>query len=372
MAVRQVNTLPHDDGRDLYIGRHSTSLGQELPATREGYISQNAQYDRRAAEDQKRHGSDDLALHPVYDATDLDMLPNEIAFVRTERSRNPYSSANAQMTAMTSLNGLTFGEEGRPSSDAVRAAMIEDRIVPVGVADDRIPFQTDGEFQLPRNPVAIQVSGKTTLRTQKEIGVGQFVCAKVPTKQEVRERRSSNRVGGRPASKVVLELAPIADGGSFAARTRNAILERNSPNVPAVPNKTPTERAYKNIEDAAIYSAMGRLFLRGIVPGGGIADPGAMENSVRDMAGRVNGLINPDPQSPEALNERQTLLRVLFGGDDPRIERPNQPDAAAFFDKAINAQQKAFAAYADLLRIEGNFFMGRCTHYKKGVVDVLM
>ena len=354
MAQTYVRPLPGqpDDGRDAFIGRHSTSLGQELPARQEGFISQNSLFDRRNAESQKREGGSQLALHQVHDATDLDVLPNEIAFVRKKTVHAPYDPAKKTMTILTSLNGMVVDAGVANADDASRAKNIEGDIIPVGIACDRIPYQNEGEFQMPRAPIAVQISGKTTLRSQREIPVGTMVRAHVPTQQEVRERTSSNRVGGRPASKVVLELEPVS-AESFAARTLKAIQARADAN--ANPTFiTPKDIALKKIEDAAILN----YYLQR-----------AMTDDLRPD--EQDDVIDMIAQSPVDVPARQETLRTIFSPDekDAALARPDSVKLRVYF---INAQLGAFSGYADMMRIEDNFMLGKCTQYKKGVVDVLL
>lgn len=362
---------------DPYLGPGTGSMGSDLPAKKEGLITQNSRYDRRSAENQKRNGGSSRALHKVFDPTDLDLVPDEVAFMVDARARSPYDTAKNMMTVMTSVCGMEVKDVPGSITAEQMAKLIEDQITPVGISMDRLPFKDEGGFQLPRTPIAVQTSGKATLRSELDIPVGSMVRVRVPTPADVRGRTISNRVGGRPASKVVLELAPVNTGMSFAQRTLNTIILRNKGedsdgdnNGGHFANTTSEERAFTKIENSAIMDYVILNLKRNTIDQHGNPDTAGMADPAIEtrMQNEVLPLLNPTAQN---LHERKRLIRSLFA----------PTENAVFFtslatdelkNRVADNKNQCFSAYADLMRLESNFVIGKCTRFNNHMADILL
>lgn len=310
-------------------GRGTTSLGRDNPTRRVGYVSANAVFDRKSADIAKRNDAK-LALHEIYDPQDLDVLPDEIAFKVSGVHYSPYDGSRNALPILTSLNGLQAKEFDDPNaSEQAMAEAIEDSIVPMGIAIDRLEYKEATVMQMARKQVAVQTNGKTSLRAgqQKDIPIGAWVKAVVPTPSDVRARTDAfGRASGRSRSKVTLEVAEaFANGASFASRVNNMLQERVR--TKSFPVDTAKNIALSNIEDLLIS-----LYWRD-----------EDDEKAQGIGGNRGGDF-------DATGRLTSLLEVYVD----------------------NRHVKMVGAFADLLRLEGNSLLGRVTHSKNKVYDVVL
>ena len=96
----------------------------------------------------------------------------------------------------------------------------------------------------------------------------------------------------------------------------------------------------------------------------GMADP-AIETR---MQNEVLPLLNPTAQN---LHERKRLIRSLFA----------PTENAVFFtslatdelkNRVADNKNQCFSAYADLMRLESNFVIGKCTRFNNHMADILL
>jgi hypothetical protein len=320
----------------------------ENQAHEEGLITQNARYDRKTMKVQHSQSQHVNALFPVQDPIDLDIVHQEIAFGRRDvGGGSPYLVEGNLMTVASSLNGIIMPPYQGAPSDKQKAGMIEDQLVTYGVVKERIPYQSDGGYELPRERLAVQIGGKVSLSATKDHFVGSLLRAKVPTPGEVRSTRRV-RNGGRPPSKVVLELDQIDTGRSFAERIHNELIRRNSAGTDLPAPFTAKETQLALIEDTMIIT-------HGIVA----ANTNEQVTAIRRL------LDGKDPLKP-GHNDRRARLREIL--------EPNTAGLVSTADKSLlqNAALKGLGAYADLMRHENDLVLGVCTRSNNKMVDVLL
>ena len=236
------------------LGGGGTSLGRDNPSRKVGYISANAIYDRKTADGSRRTNN---PLFTFHDSVNLDIVPDEIAFKVVKRSNNPYGASRNALPVLTSLNGLTFDkDDGRGGTD-LRAQKLQESIVPIGVAVDRIEYAEDRVQQMGRKQIAVQTNGVVSVRSMNpDIPIGTWVSAVVPQPTDDSPHRLVQQ------GKVTLQIEPsfanpAPQGGdghgdvSFASRMAAAI--ENLPKKPETTMDKALDTIFKNLKDDAIY-----------------------------------------------------------------------------------------------------------------------
>ena len=258
------------------LGGGGTSLGRDNPSRKVGYISANAIYDRKTADGSRRTNS---PLFPFHDSVNLDIVPDEIAFKVVKRSNNPYGASRNALPVLTSLNGLTFDKDDTSDDPELRAEKLQESIVPIGIAIDRIEYAEDRVQQMGRKQIAVQTNGVVSVRSMNpDIPIGTWVSAVVPQPADESPHRRVQQ------GKVTLQIAPSfanstpqSDDGhgdvSFASRMA-AAMEK----VPKNPETT-MDKALKTIQDNLIENA------NALVVMGAIAD--LVRTDSNNVLGRV-------------------------------------------------------------------------------------
>jgi hypothetical protein len=228
------------------LGGGGTSLGRDNPSRKVGYISANAIYDRKTADSSRRTNN---PLFTFHDSVNLDIVPDEIAFKVVKRSNNPYGASRNALPVLTSLNGLTFDKDDGGGGPELRAQKLQESIVPIGIAIDRIEYAEDRVQQMGRKQIAVQTNGVVSVRSMDpDIPIGTWVSAVVPEPSDESPHRRVQQ------GKVTLQIAPSFanpaqqnDEGhgdvSFASRMA-AAMEK----VPDEPETT-MDKALKTIRD---------------------------------------------------------------------------------------------------------------------------
>jgi len=228
------------------LGGGGTSLGRDNPSRKVGYISANAIYDRKTADGSRRTNN---PLFTFHDSVNLDIVPDEIAFKVVKRSNNPYGASRNALPVLTSLNGLTFDKDDVSDGTELRAQKLQESIVPIGIAIDRIEYAEDRVQQMGRKQIAVQTNGVVSVRSMNpDIPIGTWVSAVVPQPTDDSPHRRVQQ------GKVTLQIAPSFanpaqqnDEGhgdvSFASRMAAAIKK-----VPGEPETT-MDKALKTIRD---------------------------------------------------------------------------------------------------------------------------
>lgn len=340
-------------------------MSAPLDASREGFVSETAVYDRKSMKTQDNNGASDMALHQVRTPNDLDVNVSEVVFLHHARHRNPYDGSKSMMAVGSSLNGITV-QDNRSLTVKQRAQLIEDQISPVGFALERVVFKEEGIYQTNRGGLAVQTAGKASIRTTKEIPLGKMVRAVVPTHLS---RTGRNRHhDGTPSTKAVLEMEPVETGASFAERTIRSILARNMDDDDVPPGFiTAKEQAFSKIEDAAIMNYIGTQMA---FSGSNFANvPHGMSDA--DTLSMTNLLATMQSPSgpPTAIQRRKEILRTIFDPSRNTTWFNSLPNDIQI--KMIDSQNRCFSGYADLMRFEGDFLMGKCVRFKDGMADLL-
>lgn len=231
------------------LGAGGTSLGRDNPSRKVGYVSANAIYDRKTADGSRRTHNPLFSFH---DSVNLDIVPDEIAFKVVKQSNNPYGASRNALPVLTSLNGMTFDGDDISDSPELRAKKLEESIVPIGIAIDRIEYAEDKMQQMGRKQIAVQTNGVVSVRSMNpDIPIGTYVSAVVPQPTDESPHRRVQQ------GKVTLQIAPSFanpvesnDDGhgdvSFASRMAAAMRKiREKPETP----ETTMDKALQTIYD---------------------------------------------------------------------------------------------------------------------------
>ena len=233
------------------LGGGGTSLGRDNPSRKVGYISANAIYDRKTADGSRRTNN---PLFTFHDSVNLDIVPDEIAFKVVKRSNNPYGASRNALPVLTSLNGLTFDKDDGLGGPELRAQKLQESIVPIGIAIDRIEYAEDRVQQMGRKQIAVQTNGVVSVRSMNpDIPIGTWVSAVVPQPTDTSPHRRVQQ------GKVTLQIAPsfanpaqLNDEGhgdvSFASRMAAAL--KKVPTEEGYKPETTMDRALKTISDS--------------------------------------------------------------------------------------------------------------------------
>lgn len=332
------------------------------PAQTEGLVTVNSTYDRASAKEQHIDGASIHALHKVHVPNDLDVLPDEIAFMLSDRAgKNPYHPDKRIMSILTAVNGIKVHENGLTPLQKARS--IQDMLVPVGVTMERIIYDSEGKSQVPANRLAVQVGGKASVRTDFDIPTGTFVKAVVPDGTGYNSHR--HRAGGRPVSKVTLDIKSVENGKSFADSVRDAIIMRNAVDSGIPDFKTSKGIAYKKIEDGMILNMLSVSVTFMNIEGRDIAERKANVTRVKDILKMVEAV------SGDFITKRKHVLRSL-------MEPASDPEFWESFEdfnmkqKLVNSVTESLSGMADLLRLENKAVIGKCVSFGNGVADIVM
>jgi len=232
------------------LGGGGTSLGRDNPSRKVGYISANAIYDRKTADGSRRTNN---PLFTFHDSVNLDIVPDEIAFKVVKRSNNPYGASRNALPVLTSLNGLTSDKDDGSGGPELRAQKLQESIVPIGIAIDRIEYAEDRVQQMGRKQIAVQTNGVVSVRSMNpDIPIGTWVSAVVPQPEDDSPHRRVQQ------GKVTLQIAPSFANpaqqndeghGDVSFASRMAAAMGKLPTKPDYEPETTMDKALKTIRD---------------------------------------------------------------------------------------------------------------------------